>query len=81
MYVDTYVNNQWNNIRVSSQHGMVWFSYSTPIAFQPLGETLIIRQNDWSATTGKHLNAINADKDIRVTGERFEKLFHKSKLV
>lgn len=51
--------------------GWIAFSYKTPIAFYANGE-LTIRQNDWQTTTGKHLNAINTDKSIRISGDEFE---------
>lgn len=53
----------------------VWYSYKTPIAFYHPSTGTVIRQNDWSTTTGKHLNAIDTDKKIRVTGEEFERRF------
>lgn len=54
----------------------VWFSYKTPIAFQIAGNARVVRQNDWSVTTGKHLNAIDGgDKASRVSGEEFERLW------
>lgn len=50
----------------------VWFSYRTPIAFRHASTGRVVRQNDWSATTGKHLNAVDhGDKASRVTGEAF----------
>ena len=30
------------------------------------------RKNDWSNTTGKHLNEIESDKSKRIDGETFE---------
>jgi len=51
---------------------MLYFSYNTIIAFRS-GGSLTIRQNDWSTTTGRHLNAINPDKSIRVDKAIFEK--------
>ena len=51
-----------------------WFSYRTCIAFKPSGGDLIISQNEWGTTTGKHLNAINRDKGIRADRETFEGL-------
>ena len=56
----------------------VWFSYETPIAFQVDGQPLVVRENVWSTTTGKHLNAIDGgDKEAkarRVSSEVFESL-------
>lgn len=49
-----------------------WYSYKTCIAFRGDGG-LVIRENDWSVTTGRHLNFVNDDKSIRVSGELFEK--------
>lgn len=52
----------------------LYFSYNTVIAFIFKGE-LVIRKNDWSTTTGKHLNWIDDDKKKRIDGCKFvEKL-------
>ncbi len=52
----------------------IWFSHKTPIAFRGRDGKRLVRVNDWSTTTGKHLNAIDGgDKKSRVTGEAFEK--------
>lgn len=54
----------------------VWFSYQTPVAFRVQDGKRVVRQNDWSTTTGKHLNWIDGgDKASRVTGEEFERLY------
>lgn len=53
----------------------VYFSYQTPVAFRTPATGLVCRVNDWSTTTGKHLNAIQPDKSKRVSGEEFERLF------
>ena len=50
-----------------------YFSYQTVIAFNTPKTGLVIRVNDWNTTTGKHLNAVNPDKKIRISGEDFEK--------
>lgn len=50
----------------------VYFSYKTPIAFKHPLTGLVIRSNEWGPTTGKHLNAINADKSKRINGREFE---------
>jgi hypothetical protein len=49
----------------------VYFSYRTPIAFTTVRNGLVIRENDWSVTTGKHLNWLNPDKSLRVSGVQF----------
>ena len=53
----------------------IYFSYQTPIAFRAPGRGLVVRQNDWGPTTGKHLNWIDGgNKADRINGEKFEKL-------
>ncbi len=52
----------------------IYFSYKTPVAFSAHGKRYV-RVNDWSTTTGKHLNAIDGgDKKARITGAEFERL-------
>ena len=52
----------------------IYFSYKTPIAFYTPKTGLVVRQNDWSVTTGRHLNAIDGDdKAGRIPGEEFER--------
>ena len=58
----------------------IYFSYKTPIAFWALGivpklsaTALVVRENDWGPTTGKHLNAIDGgDRKLRIPGKIFE---------
>jgi len=50
---------------------VTYFSYETCIAFIK-DDLLTIRQNDWRQTTGKHLNFIDENKEIRITGAEFE---------
>lgn len=47
-----------------------FFSYSTCIAFYA-GRELVICENVWSRTTGRHLNEINPDKSIRIPRDEF----------
>lgn len=54
----------------------VWFSYRTPVAFQVSGHEAVVHRNDWSTTTGKHLNWIDGgNKRRRVDGETFQRLW------
>lgn len=79
--IESYGNYSSSNygahaLRVDVGDLTVWFSYKTPVAFVKLGSKRVVRQNDWSTTTGKHLNAIDGgDKKARVSGEEFERLF------
>ena len=53
---------------------VIWFSYKTPVAFRQWNKERVVRENDWSVTTGKHLNWIDGgDRSNRVPGEEFEK--------
>ncbi len=52
-----------------------YFSYNTLVAFKHPSSDLVIRENIWGNTTGKHLNWIDNDKSKRVNTETFfEKL-------
>ena len=52
----------------------VWFSYETPVAFRSAETGRLVRENDWSTTTGKHLNRIDGgDRSSRIPGDVFER--------
>ena len=61
--------------------GAVWYSYRTPVAFRVPGGSVVVRENDWGQTTGKHLNAIDRGtkeaKALRVPSEDFEAMLAK----
>lgn len=63
-----------NSLKVSFENLTLYYSYETIIAFWSPQTGLKIRKNDWSSTTGKHLNEIEPDKSKRMDGEEFEKL-------
>lgn len=48
----------------------IWFSYGTPIAFEN-GKGLVVSENCWCVTTGKHLNWVSTDKKIRLKRDEF----------
>lgn len=50
----------------------LYFSYSTVIAYSESKDGLVIRENDWSTTTGRHLNCIDPDHKIRIPSAEFE---------
>ncbi len=51
----------------------LYFSYQTVIAFDHPSTGLVVRKNDWSTTTGKHLNWVdNGNRAKRLCGEEFE---------
>ena len=47
----------------------IYFSYRTPVAFYTLKTGLVISENVWSRTTGKHLNWICRDTPRTEHGE------------
>ena len=53
----------------------MWFSYRTAIAYQHDHGARWVRVNEWSSTTGKHLNQIdggtNKAKELRISGDLF----------
>ena len=58
--------------------GLIYFSYKTPVAFVKNGP-VVVRQNDWGPTTGKHLNTIDGgNKKARVPGDQFEKMLQEA---
>ena len=78
--VDTYGNQDWlyavNALMFQDVNKVIYyFSYKTLVAFEHVSTGLVIRENIWSRTTGKHLNWIDKDKSKRVNTETFfEKL-------
>jgi hypothetical protein len=70
---DTYCSNSSNNYYVCIPDVCaLYFSYSTLIAFRH-GGGLVISENCWNNTAGKHLNAIDPDKRKRLPRAEFEK--------
>ena len=71
-------SKQHNTIAVVVGGVTIYFSYETPVAFMAPGIKLVVRENDWGPTTGKHLNWIDGGspdrKAERVGGERFKTL-------
>jgi hypothetical protein len=48
-----------NLTRIDLNARIVWFSYETPIAFfEPINQEVIMSENVWTRTTGRHLNVI-----------------------
>lgn len=60
-----------NLTRVDIGELTLWFSYETIVAFMFKGD-FHISENVWSNTTGKHLNYIDPNKDIRENHDIFE---------
>lgn len=58
-----------NEVRINSI-GTFYFSYETCVAFYT-PEGLVITENNWGPTTGKHLNWVEPDKSKRIPLEDF----------
>jgi hypothetical protein len=50
----------------------LYFSYETVIAYSNDTEGLVVSENMWGPTTGKHLNWISTDHKTRVKRTEFE---------
>lgn len=68
-----YANSNYgaHTLEVSIGNLTLYFSYKTVVAFSIPGY-LACSENQWSTTTGKHLNWIEPDKRKRLSGEEFE---------
>ena len=58
-----------------------YFSYRTLVAFRTPDTGLVVHENNWSQTTGKHLNWIDGGgtkKKDRLSGGEFKALFNKT---
>lgn len=64
-----------NTLRVAIGDFRVYFSYQTPVAFRAPGYGLVVSENVWSQTTGKHLAMISHD---RVKHAEFKRLYNKA---
>ena len=60
-----------NTLRVGLPKVTLYFSYTTIVAFSTPEEGLVVSENIWSVTTGKHLNWINPNHQNRVSHEVF----------
>ena len=59
----------------------LYFSYQTVVAFEDnKTNQFVICENKWSSTTGRHLNWISRDKNIRVPYEEFQEKLEKTLL-
>lgn len=62
-----------NSLMVEIGALTLYFSYETVVAFESPESGRLVRQNDWSTTTGKHLNWIDGGKKKeRIPGPEFE---------
>lgn len=74
------------NLYFKMENGMkVFYSYSTPVAFQPVNSAeVVVCENVWSVTTAKHLNWIEdwagyPRKQNRLKRDEFKKAFDQAR--
>ena len=67
-----------NALVFGTPQGQFWFSYKTLVAFSGSTGPLVCIKNYWGPTTGKHLNAIQSDKALRVDQETFDRLYEEA---
>lgn len=65
-------NRESNAMRVMIGDLELFFSYQTVVAFYTPKTGLVLSENLWGNTTGKHLNAIG-DKSKRINRDDFER--------
>lgn len=71
MAIPTITTLQANLTTVTVRDLTIYFSYTTPVAFESEGRGLVVSENIWGTTTGKHLNLINKVKSHRIPNEVF----------
>jgi len=63
-----------NALKVTIGNVTIWYSYDQPVAFETHATGLVVCENAWTRTTGKHLNIIDGgDKGSRLPVAEFEK--------
>ena len=64
-----------NSLRVVLKTLILYYSYETIIAYEDNQDGLIVHQNVWGVTTGKHLNWIDSgNKKSRLDGCKFDEM-------
>ena len=62
-----------NTLMINIKGLTLFYSYKTIVAFEAPNTGLVVRENSWGPTTGKHLNWIDwGNKEARIPGKEFE---------
>ena len=69
-YANAYSGPSW---WVSINDIKLFYSYETIVAYRNNEEGLVVSENVWSRTTGKHLNWIDPYKEHRVDADEFRR--------
>ena len=63
-----------NALKITVGGVTIWYSYDTAVAFETHATGLVVCENVWGKTTGKHLNIIDGgNKSARLPAAEFEK--------
>ena len=74
-------NNLYKLYIGNNPQSIIYFSYEVPIGFIPdanIPSVCYIARNQWSSTTGQHLNMIDPDGSKRVENSEFNKLLEEA---
>jgi len=64
-----------NSLKVVLETITLYYSYETIIAYRDIQDGLVVHQNVWGVTTGKHLNWIDGgNKTDRLDGDNFDEM-------
>lgn len=63
-----------HTLKIETDGIELWYSYETIVAYRDFEDGLVVTQNRWGVTTGKHLNFIHEDKKRRKDADTFEKM-------
>ena len=69
-------NTRLVGVRFTGERGWLdlYISYETTVAFDESGHEMVVSENVWSNTTGRHLNEIDGgEKEDRVDYNTFQK--------
>jgi len=61
-----------NTLVVSTAAIDLYYSYKTIVAYRTIKDGLIVCENVWGTTTGKHLNWINPVHNTRLSYDTFQ---------
>jgi hypothetical protein len=68
-----------NTLRVELGTITLYYSYKTIVAYSDIQDGLIVHENIWGVTTGKHLNWLdNGDKANRKDSNVFDEMLQKA---
>jgi hypothetical protein len=72
--ISHYTSNESENaIRVHLGRVALYFSYNTIVAYHTDAEGLVVSENAWTRTTGKHLNAIDSNHNHHLPTDEFQR--------